>query len=70
MNWIGQVTVVALGPLTNLALAINLDPTFLTSIKELWLMGGNISGKANFLHVSIPFSLLSWKTYTFNYIDH
>ena len=35
-----QVTIVAAGPLTNLALAIKLDPEFASSAKELIFMGG------------------------------
>ena len=35
-----QVTIVAAGPLTNLALAIRLDPTFASDAKELIFMGG------------------------------
>ncbi|XP_077390437.1 nucleoside hydrolase [Festucalex cinctus] len=43
----GKVTLVALGPLTNLALAVKLDPTFPGKLKELYIMGGNIEGKGN-----------------------
>ncbi|WP_165837922.1 nucleoside hydrolase [Novacetimonas cocois] len=35
-----QVTIVAAGPLTNLALAIRLDPTFAETAKKLIFMGG------------------------------
>lgn len=35
----------ALGPLTNLALAIRLDPTFPQKLKDLFIMGGNMEGK-------------------------
>ena len=35
-----QVTIVAAGPLTNIALAIRLDPTFASDAKELIFMGG------------------------------
>jgi inosine-uridine nucleoside N-ribohydrolase len=37
------VTIFALGPLTNLALAISLDPKFAELAKELVIMGGSIS---------------------------
>ncbi|XP_077440170.1 uncharacterized protein LOC144062555 [Vanacampus margaritifer] len=43
----GQVTLIALGPLTNLALAVKLDPSFPGKLKELYIMGGNIEGKGN-----------------------
>ncbi|CAN9500274.1 unnamed protein product [Ophioblennius macclurei] len=42
-----QVSLVALGPLTNLALAIRLDPVFPQKLKELHIMGGNMEGKGN-----------------------
>ena len=37
----GEVTIVALGPLTNIALAMKLNRNFETNIKELVIMGGN-----------------------------
>lgn len=36
----GELTVVAIGPLTNLAAAINLDPEFARNVKEIVIMGG------------------------------
>lgn len=39
----GQVTVYAAGPLTNLALAQRIDPTFAATAKALVFMGGSIS---------------------------
>ncbi|WP_336965553.1 nucleoside hydrolase [Sphingobium aquiterrae] len=36
----GQVSIVAAGPLTNLALAQRLDPTFAANVKRLVIMGG------------------------------
>ena len=41
----GQVTMLAIGPLTNLALAIRLDPGFTGRLKKLVIMGGNTEGK-------------------------
>jgi purine nucleosidase len=38
-----QVTIVALGPLTNVALACRLDPHFSEMVKELVLMGGSLN---------------------------
>ncbi|MBN3299628.1 IUNH hydrolase, partial [Amia calva] len=43
----GQVSLVALGPLTNLALAVRMDPTFPQKLKDLFIMGGNMEGKGN-----------------------
>jgi purine nucleosidase len=36
----GEITVVAIGPLTNVAAAINLDPDFAKNVKEIVIMGG------------------------------
>lgn len=50
-----QITIVAAGPLTNLALAIRLDPTFAATAKQLVFMGGmldtsmmSVTGNADF----------------------
>ena len=37
----GEVSIIALGPLTNIALALLLDPEFPTFVKEFWWMGGS-----------------------------
>ncbi|XP_008336865.1 inosine-uridine preferring nucleoside hydrolase [Cynoglossus semilaevis] len=42
-----KVSLVALGPLTNLALAVRLDPCFPQKLKDLYVMGGNMEGKGN-----------------------
>ncbi|XP_029905059.1 inosine-uridine preferring nucleoside hydrolase [Myripristis murdjan] len=44
---LNQVSLVALGPLTNLALAVRLDPHFPQKLKDLFIMGGNMEGKGN-----------------------
>jgi len=50
-----QVTIVAAGPLTNLALAIRIDPTFASTARQLVFMGGlldanltSVTGNADF----------------------
>ncbi|PNY06038.1 putative uridine nucleosidase 2-like protein [Trifolium pratense] len=45
----GKVTVVALGPLTNIALAIQMDPEFVKNIGKIVLLGGSfaVNGNAN-----------------------
>ncbi|KAG8586532.1 hypothetical protein GDO81_005407 [Engystomops pustulosus] len=43
----GQVSLVATGPLTNLALAVNMDATFPKKIKNLFIMGGNMESRGN-----------------------
>ena len=36
----GEIEIIALAPLTNIAMAIKRDPTILTDIKHIWIMGG------------------------------
>ncbi|MCY0879629.1 MAG: nucleoside hydrolase [Firmicutes bacterium] len=43
----GDLVVVAQAPLTNLALAVRQDPAFASHVKELWVMGGSLSGLGN-----------------------
>ncbi|XP_076956202.1 putative uridine nucleosidase 2 [Bidens hawaiensis] len=45
----GQITVVALGPLTNIALAVELDPMFTKNIGQIVLLGGAflVNGNVN-----------------------
>lgn len=43
----GEVTLVAVGPLTNVALAIRKEPKFAKSLKELIVMGGAIRHEGN-----------------------
>lgn len=39
-----KITIVCLGPLTNIALAMKMYSTFINNIKEFYIMGGNITG--------------------------
>ncbi|MDX2159819.1 MAG: nucleoside hydrolase [bacterium] len=43
----GELTLIALGPLTNIALAVRLDPAFPSKIRQLIWMGGAIYGYGN-----------------------
>ena len=43
----GEITIVAVGPLTNVALAMRLDPHFAGSLKRLVVMGGVFEGQTN-----------------------
>lgn len=45
----GQLTLVTLGPMTNLALALRLDPSLPERIKRLVVMGGAVTGQGNTL---------------------
>lgn len=41
----GRITLVCLGPLTNLALALRLDPKLYKKFKQIYILGGNIEGR-------------------------
>lgn len=43
----GKLTIVCLGPLTNLAMAVKLKPEIKTYIKELFILGGTFNGQGN-----------------------
>lgn len=43
----GAVTVLALGPLTNIALALRLDPEIETRIRQIVIMGGSVTAPGN-----------------------
>nr|XP_032832941.1 inosine-uridine preferring nucleoside hydrolase-like isoform X1 [Petromyzon marinus] len=43
----GQITLVAVGPLTNVALATRMDPDFTSRLKELFIMGGTMEAHGN-----------------------
>uniref|UniRef100_A0A4X2KX33 Inosine/uridine-preferring nucleoside hydrolase domain-containing protein n=2 Tax=Vombatus ursinus TaxID=29139 RepID=A0A4X2KX33_VOMUR len=42
-----KVTLIATGPLTNLALAVKMDPIFPKKIKNMFIMGGNMYSRGN-----------------------
>nr|XP_034970501.1 probable uridine nucleosidase 1 isoform X2 [Zootoca vivipara] len=42
-----EVSLVATGPLTNLALAVKMDPTFPKKLKNVFIMGGNTEARGN-----------------------
>lgn len=43
----GEITLLTLGPLTNVALAVRLDPLFIPNLKQLIIMGGSVDGRGN-----------------------
>jgi len=43
----GAITILALGPLTNVALALRLQPDIETKIKQIVMMGGNVRSSGN-----------------------
>lgn len=52
----GDLSIVAIGPLTNIAIATKLDPDLPKKIKELTIMGGAVSGKGN-THITAEFNI-------------
>ena len=54
----GEITVVAIGPLTNIAAAIALDARVATSVKEIVVMGGVFLGQTN--HRGMPGEFNWW----------
>lgn len=53
----GEITLVALAPLTNLALALRLDPSLPQRIKRLVVMGGAVTGHGNTGRVPAEFNI-------------
>jgi len=53
----GELTLVALGPLTNIALAIRLDPTFPSKLKDFIIMGGAVDAHGNTQTVTAEFNI-------------
>ncbi|ULU26835.1 nucleoside hydrolase [Dyella terrae] len=51
------LTLVALGPLTNLALAVRLDPTLPQRVKRLVIMGGAVTGLGNTGKIPAEFNI-------------
>ncbi|XP_067662691.1 nucleoside hydrolase-like isoform X3 [Haliotis asinina] len=43
----GEITLIAIGPLTNVAMAIRLDRDFGSRLKACYIMGGNYKGEGN-----------------------
>lgn len=54
-QYTGEVNLVCLGPLTNVALALRLDPEFGSKLKDCFIMGGNHAGKGN-ISISAEFN--------------
>lgn len=46
-RYTGELVIAAIGPLTNIALAILLDPSFIVKVKQLVVMGGLSRGEGN-----------------------
>lgn len=57
---VGELSILALGPLTNLAFAFRLEPNVIPLIKNICLMGGNIEGYFVFNHYALCSNLSSF----------
>jgi purine nucleosidase len=53
----GELTLVALAPLTNLALALKLDPALPQRVARLVIMGGAVTGRGNTQRVPAEFNI-------------
>ncbi len=65
----GELTLVALGPLTNLAMAIRLDPDFPSRIKQFVYMGGTISAHGNTPNLTAEYNIYTDPEAAFITID-
>ncbi|OQV12281.1 putative uridine nucleosidase 2 [Hypsibius exemplaris] len=67
----GEVSVICLGPLTNLAIAIKIDPDYTQLLKAVYIMGGNHAGEVVLVGWEVSSSPLSrfdpeWEREYFN----
>ncbi|MEZ4595130.1 MAG: nucleoside hydrolase, partial [Chloroflexota bacterium] len=53
----GEYTLVAIGPLTNIAVALTLDPTLPEKLKRFVVMGGAVTAHGNTSNVSAEFNI-------------
>ena len=65
----GELTLVALGPLTNLAMAIRLDPDFSSRIKKFVFMGGTIAAHGNTPNLTAEYNIYTDPEAAFITID-
>ena len=52
----GQITLIAGGPLTNIAMAVRMDPQFTYNIRKFVFMGGQVNGNAISGRDPVPYS--------------
>lgn len=58
-----KVTLLALGPLTNLADGLQKDPAFLTHVEMVYIMGGALTVMGNVGFMGIPNQVAEWNIY-------
>lgn len=56
-EYAGELTLVALGPLTNIAMAVRLDPDFPARIKQFVFMGGTIAAQGNTPNLTAEYNI-------------
>ena len=56
-EYAGELTLIALGPLTNIAAAIRLDPEFPARIKQFVFMGGTIAAHGNTPNLTAEYNI-------------
>lgn len=56
-TYAGKLVIVAIAPLTNLALALRLDPTLPQRVAKLVIMGGAVTGRGNIHRVPTEFNI-------------
>lgn len=54
-----QVTIIAIGPLTNLALAAKIEPTFLDNLDQIVVMGGTLDANKGNISPGTEFNFLN-----------
>jgi purine nucleosidase len=54
----GELVMIAIAPLTNLALALRLDPTLPQRVAKLVIMGGAVTGRGNTARVPAEFNIV------------
>lgn len=54
-----EFTLVAIGPLTNIALALRIDPTLPEKVKRFVVMGGAVTGQGNTSNVAAEFNIFA-----------
>jgi len=58
----GEITILAIGPHTNIAAALRKDPSFAERVKDMYVMGGTMSAKGNiFSNVSLTAEYNFWR---------